>query len=508
MPQIPTARAGEAQDVVVALESGVAVGEPGPLARIDTPMSHVFLGRTHAYKLKRAVRLPFADMSDLEARRRGCEAELAVNRALAPRLYEAVLPLTCDADGVIRLDGDGPALDWVVVMRRFPKGALLDEMAADGRLTPGLVREAATAIAAFHHGLEPRRDTGHAADYRKVVDGLRRTESEAAAVLGVRPASQDLFDALDHEILRQGPVIEARRRAGWVRRGHGDLHLRNICVFEGRVTPFDALEFDPALATTDVIDDLAFLLTDLRARGLPDLANLALNVWWDALDQAESGLALLPLFMALRSAVRMAVALGGGDLKQAQSYRQLGLDLLAPRRPRLLAIGGLSGSGKSVVAGATAPHLPGPCGGRILRTDLIRKIQAGAAPTDRLPSAAYGDEARARVYQALVERARQALAAESSVVADATFQEAEARAQIAHVGGAAFRGVWLRADPSIRAERVAARQGDASDATVSVALAQAEPEDLGPAWKVVDAARPADAVTRDVLEALTAAPHA
>ncbi len=507
MTRAPTNPAGETPDLISALESGVAVGEPGPLTRIDTPMSHVFLGRTHAYKLKRPVRLPFADMSERDTRRMACEAELAVNRALAPRLYEAVLPLTRSADGIIRLGGDGPPVDWVVVMRRFPDGALLNEMAAAGRLTPDLVREAALAVATFHHGLEPRRDTGHPADYRKVVEGLRRTEAKAAAALGVHPTAQALFDALDREILRQAPLIDARRQAGWVRRGHGDLHLRNICIFEGRVTPFDALEFDPALATTDVIDDLAFLLMDLRARGMTDLANLALNVWWDALEQPESALALLPLFMALRSAVRMAVALGGGDPEQAQAYRELGVDLLARARPRLVAIGGLSGSGKSVVAVAAAPHLPGACGGRVLRTDVIRKALAGAATGERLPEAAYGAEARGRIYRMLAERARQALAAGNSVVADATFQDAGTRAQIAEIGGAAFRGVWLYADAAIRAQRVASRQGDASDATVAVALGQSEPQGLTPAWQVIDADRPVATVTHDVLAILENAPH-
>lgn len=463
-------------------------------------MSHVFLGPQRVYKLKRSIRHPFCDMSSVEARRRACEAELAVNRALAPDLYEAVLPVVRDASGALRVGGEGVAQDWVVTMRRFPDGALFDEMASAGRLTPELIRQAAAAIADFHAGSAPHAETGHAVDYRRIVEGLRRTEAEGAAALGTTPASQALFGGLEKEIARLSPLIEARRRGGWVRRGHGDLHLRNICVFNGRVRPFDALEFDPALATADVIYDLAFLLMDLRARGLDDLANTAMNHYWDLTAQPEDALALLPLFMALRAAVRMAVTVEGGDMVRAARYRALGLALLQPASPRLVAIGGLSGTGKSTLAKALAPALPGACGGRLLRTDAIRKLAAGVGPGDRLASEAYRPEARADIYRRLAEHAREALAAGSSVVADATFREAPARAAIeaAAPGGVLLR-LWLKAPTGVRAARVAQRRGDVSDATREVALEQVEPEDLGPDWRTVDADRPIAALTGEAL---------
>ncbi|WP_271064976.1 phosphotransferase [Caulobacter sp. NIBR1757] len=296
-------------------------------------MSYVFLGPDRVYKLKRSLRHPFWDMSTLEARREACEAELAVNRALAPDLYETVAPVVRDTAGAFHIGGAGRPVDWVVVMRRFPDGALLDDMAEAGRLTAELVRDTVKAIAAFHARQPPQFEAGHAVDYRRIIDGLRRTEAEGAAALDLRPGSEVLFGALEHEVARHAPMIEARRKAGWVRRGHGDLHLRNICVFEGRVTPFDALEFDPALATADVLYDLAFLLMDLRARGLDELAHVAMTQYWESLAQPEEALALLPLFMALRAAVRMAVAVEAGDLVPAAHYRALGLELLQPTSP-------------------------------------------------------------------------------------------------------------------------------------------------------------------------------
>jgi aminoglycoside phosphotransferase family enzyme/predicted kinase len=489
--------------IVAAIESGLATGERAPLKRINTHMSHVFLGRDRVYKLKRSIRHPFADLSSLAARRLACEAELAVNKALAPDLYEAVLAVTREADGAIRIGGAGEPLDWVVAMRRFADGALLEEIADAGRLTPELIARTAEIVAAFHASLSPLTDAGHAVDYLRIIEGLRRTEAEGAAGLHVLPASDALFDRLDHEVAKHAPLIEARRKAGWVRRGHGDLHLRNICLFNGRVTPFDALEFDPALATADVIYDLAFLLMDLRARGLHELANVSMNRYWDASRQPEEALALLPLFMALRAAVRMAVAVEAGDLVQAARYRRLGLDLLRPATPRLLAIGGLSGTGKSTLAKIMAPELPGACGGRVLRTDAIRKAAAGLAPAVHLADEAYQPSARAEIYQMLAERAGQALTAGSSVVADATFREQQARARIeGAANGRPFIGWWLKASTAVRIGRVAARRADVSDATATVALAQIEPTSLGPAWRVLDADRPANVLADDARQAL------
>jgi uncharacterized protein len=485
--------------IVAALQDGSACGERRPLKRIDTHMSHVFLGERKAYKLKRSLRHPFADMSSMEARRQACAAELAVNRPLAPELYEAVLPVNRDPDMKIRVGGDGETVDWVVVMRRFPDATLLAELAEAGRLTPDLVGETAVVVAAFHASLPPCPDLGHAADYRRIVEGLRETEADGAAALGARPASEDLFNGLERELARLAPLIEARRKAGWVRRGHGDLHLRNICLFEGRVTPFDAIEFDPAMSTTDVIYDVAFLFMDLRARGLDAMANLALNRYWDAAGQPEAALALLPLFMALRATVRMAVAVEAGDLAQAAHYRELGFDLLRRSPPPLLAIGGLSGTGKSTLAKAVAAHFPGACGARLLRTDAIRKAVARVQENDRLDEAAYAPAARATIYRVLAERAHDALAAGAPVIADGTFRERVSRTSIENAAkGHVFLGLWLTAPARVRASRVTAREGDASDATAKVVLAQVEPQGIGAAWRTLAADRAIDELVDDV----------
>lgn len=477
--------------VVEALQDGSLTGDVAPLARIDTHMSRVFLGPAQVYKLKRARRHPFVDFSVPSHRMAACREELAVNRAFAPDLYEAVRAVTRRNDGELAFDGPGETVDWVVVMRRLDPGAIFDEMADAGQLPVDLIGALADDVARFHATLAPQLDAGRPRDYARIIDGLAATEMAGAGAMGLEHQSTELFSRLRTELVRLSPVIEARRQAGWVRRGHGDLHLRNICLFQGKATPFDALEFDPALATTDVLYDLGFLLMDLRARGLGAHANTAMNRYWDATGQPETALALLPLFTALRAAVRMAVAVEAGVIAEADDYRKLALQLVDPLRPRLVAVGGLSGTGKSVLARALSPRLPGVCGARLLRSDVVRKQLAGIALAERLDANAYHQDCRAEIYDLLAERAREALVAGASVVADATFREGQARQAIEHAAdGYPFTGLWLRAPAAVRAKRILNRVGDASDITADLAARQSEPADLDSSWTVVGSGYP------------------
>jgi predicted kinase len=229
---------------------------------------------------------------------------------------------------------------------------------------------------------------------------------------------------------------------------------------------------------------------DMRARSLPGLANVAMNHYWDATRQGEDSLALLPFFMALRAAVRMAVSVEAGDFHAAQDFRTLAADLLRPPAPLLLAVGGLSGTGKSTLAERLAPRLAGPCGARWLRSDAIRKELAGAEATARLAGASYSAGASEAVYRALAGRSGAALAAGCSVVADATFRDASARRVIEAAAKAEHRpfcAFWLRARLATRLKRVGGRHNDLSDATQDVARAQREPDDLASAWRILEA---------------------
>ncbi|MGE0094830.1 MAG: AAA family ATPase [Alphaproteobacteria bacterium] len=448
--------------------------------RIDTHCSIVFLAGSRAYKLKRAIRLPYLDYSTPEKRRRMCESELALNRRTAPEIYERVAAVTREAGGNLSFDGNGVALDWVVVMKRFPEEDVFNHMADDGRLDTSVMERLADEIARFHAGIEIHREAGGAGPLREVFDtNLEAFRAYGPDILDMAKVAQ-LDAGLRAALERNEALLERRRAEGKVRQCHGDLHLRNIVMLDGRPTPFDGIEFDDAIARIDVLYDLAFLLMDLEKRALRPQANTVFNRY--LADTGEwDGLPLMPVFLANRAAIRSHVAgaaraqsKGAKAEQQAEEARQylnLALSLLSPPPSRLIAVGGLSGTGKSTLARALAPSFGAAPGAVVLRSDLIRKEMAGVEPAARLPAESYTREASASVYTRLCERAAAALAAGHAVVADAVFADPAERAAIEAVARAAnvpFQGLWLEGSQSVLESRIAARRGDASDATVDV----------------------------------------
>ncbi len=442
---------------------------------IETHAAHVFLAGERAYKLKRSVRFAFLDFSTVALRKAACESELSLNRRTAPDLYEAVSAITREADGRLALDGAGDAVDWLVVMKRFDQGTLFDRLAARGALDDGQLRDLADAIAAFHDIAEPRPDMGGREGMAHVIAGNMATlrEAEGAFV----PSAVETIERLWRRGLdRHGALLDARRSAGQVRWCHGDLHLRNICLIDGRPTLFDGIEFNPDIACIDVLYDLAFLLMDLQHRDMARAANLVLNRY---LGRSEDvgGLALLPFFQSLRAGVRAMVsaieaAEGHGEQGgEARDYLDLATRLLERPSPGLVAVGGYSGSGKSLLAADVAPFVGAAPGAVVLRSDVVRKRLMGMAPEATLAKDAYRGEVTRRVYAHLQDLARRALAAGATVVLDAVHGEATERhaaEALAAAAGVPFCGLWLEAPAAVLRARVAARRDDASDATVSV----------------------------------------
>jgi aminoglycoside phosphotransferase family enzyme/predicted kinase len=492
------AEAEEQQEVVAFLRDPASYGTA--VARVDiveTHISVVFLAGDRAYKLKRAVKLPYLDFSTAELRRQACEAEFALNRRTAPGLYLEIGRLARDARGAVGFSKEGETLDWVVVMRRFDRALAFDALAQNGRLDRHLIDRLADHIAEFHTAAEHRPGYGGAAALREValtnhrcLAAARRAGFAAAAVDGIR-------DKWLGAIAANAALIEARRAAGKVRRCHGDLHLGNICLWDGEPTLFDCLEFSEALASIDILYDLAFLLMDLVHRGFDDFANRVLNRYLDRTFE-DDGLAAMPLFLSSRAGIRAHVAATALDQRPdaagmrvaALAYFDLAERALDPAPPRLVAIGGLSGSGKSTLAAALAPDFA-PCpGARLLRSDVTRKSLCGAAPETPLPESAYRPEISQLVYDALQRKAATALAAGYSVIADAVFlrpAERAALAKMARLAGVRFSGLWLEAAPATMAGRIRTRQHDASDATTTVLARQLE-QDPGPIdWIRLDA---------------------
>lgn len=493
------------QDAVVRFLTK-ALSDAGRVDTATTHISRLFLAGDRVLKLKRAVRFPYLDFSTPERRFAACEAEVALNRRTAPALYLGARRITREPGGALAFEGTGPLVDAVVEMRRFPEADLFDAMARDGRLSARHVADLAQVIAAFHAGAEIHRDCGGAAAMAALVD------MNAAALRTTGLASADEVETLTARfasvLARHAPLLDARRTAGKVRRCHGDLTLRNICLFEGRPTPFDCIEFSETIATTDVLYDLAFVLMDLWHRARFDLANLLLNRYLDTTDETD-GIGLLPFLMAVRAAIRAHVtaaqaegAVAEARAAEARAYLDLAEGLLADAPPTLLAVGGFSGSGKSTVAAAAAPWIGAAPGARILSSDRIRKRLHGVAPLTPLPSSAYAPAVSRRVYASLRTEAARVLAAGHCAVADAVFDrpsEREGIEAVAREHGAGFCGVWLEGSTATLASRIARRVGDPSDATGAVLTAQVARGCGSLTWHRLRADLPRDVLCSTVL---------
>lgn len=470
------------QDAVRFLSDPASYGpEVEQVETIATHISSVFLAGDRAYKLKRAVKYPYLDFSTAAKRRVACDRELALNRRTAPELYLDVRGIGRRPDGTIGWSGDDDALDWVVVMRRFDQALLFDLLADQGGLTAAMMSDLVEHTAAFHAHATPLLDHGGAGAIAAIETEndvcLRRA---GGRVLSTSPITE-LHWRSRAWLGRVASLLDTRRAAGKVRHCHGDLHLRNICLLAGKPVLFDCLEFSEELASIDVLYDLAFLLMDLQHRGLDGLSNLAANRYFDLTDE-EDGLAALPLFLSLRAAIRAhvvataAAATDGADTaapqaNEARRYLDLALALLASSPPRLVAIGGLSGTGKSTIAQSLAPLIGLRPGARILRSDVIRKRLCGVTPETRLPLTAYTADMSRRVYDMIRDKAAKALGAGYCAIIDAVSLTPEERSSFAAIAAAArvpFAGIWLSAPTASMAARLRSRRDDASDATPEI----------------------------------------
>jgi aminoglycoside phosphotransferase family enzyme/predicted kinase len=470
---------------------------PG-VTRIDTHAASVFLEGRRALKVKRAVRFPFLDYSTLAKRKAACEEEIRINRPLAPQIYRDVVAITQQQDGSVKVGGSGRPIEYAVDMSRFDENRTLDRLAKAGPLGTVLALATADAIIGSHAVATHADGDAWMSSIPALINGntagLRHGNGLAAAGI-------ERLDRASHAAFqRVRAALEARSRQGFVRRCHGDLHLANIVLIGEQPVLFDAVEFDPRLASVDVLYDLAFTLMDLLRYDQAAAANAVLNRYLATtpLENLDA-LGALPLFMSIRAAIRAQVALARLNRPQsdaqaivadANRYFGLAQALIHPAAPRLIAVGGLSGTGKTVLARALAPDLAPQPGAVVLRSDVIRKQLFGAKDTERLPPSTYQPDVTMRVYEALAERSRRVLEHGHSAVVDAVFArefERDMFATLARECNVALTGLFLVADLATRQARIGRRQGDASDATQEVAARQ-EHYDIGHiGWATIDA---------------------
>lgn len=491
------------QREVFAFLAASATHGGADVRRIDTHAAVVFLAGDRALKVKRAIRLPVLDYSTLAKRKASCDEEIRINRQSAPQIYRCVVAITQGHDGSLSIDGDGQPVEYAVEMKRFDERLTLDHLAQAGALDLALIVDLADAIATSH-----RTASVVTADrWICSLPSIIANNTSAFHASGCLPANTiDKLDARSRtELSRVRACLRERGRLGLVRRCHGDLHLANIVLIGHKPVLFDAIEFDPVIASIDILYDLSFTVMDLLRYGRRLEANILFNRYLTTtLEDNLDGIAALPLFMSIRAAIRANVLLarlGGPSADRpntdeatirlsARSYFDLAHQLILPSPPTLVAIGGLSGTGKTVLARALADAIEPPPGAVILRSDITRKEHFRVNETQRLPTTSYQPQVTAAIYRILTERAAKILSQGHSVIVDAVFAKSTERNAVAAIArnlNLPFFGFFLVSDLTTRMKRVRQRVGDASDATLDL-VKQQEDYNIGLLyWHVIDA---------------------
>lgn len=469
---------------------------------IETHISTVLLAGEFAYKIKKPVDLGFLDFSTLERRRHFCEEELRLNRRLAPDIYDGVIAFSGNPEHP-DFDGSGPVLEYAVRMRRFDPGNTLDHLHDRGLLSLDLMDAIAARLARFHADIPSTRDHGRP---EQVVEPMLQNFEH---IRHLRPAGLDLAPLARLETWTRTrlqtltPLLEQRRREGFIRECHGDLHLGNIAMVAGEPTLFDGIEFNPDLRWIDIISEVAFLTMDLIDRDAQAHAHRFLNAWLEFTGDYE-GIPLLRFYQVYRAMVRAKVAairLKQPDLPDTEArtamaacraYLQLAEHFTHPGAAALFINHGFSGSGKTTLS----QPLVEATGAIRVRSDVERKRLAGMDARERgkggYQQGLYSRDQTTRTYDRLAALSNLLVRAGHPVIVDATFLKADARTRFADLArdlGVPFRILDYRADPKCLRERISRRMAagdDASDADLKVLEMQLQHHDpLGPDEPVI-----------------------
>ena len=467
-----------------------AAAYPHQVARVEhleTHISHVFLTGQYAYKIKKHLDLGFLDFSTLEKRRQACLEELRVNRRLAPELYLDVVPIA-GTPAQPAVEGAGPPIEYAVKMRQFSNDGMLERVLARGELTPGMIDAIADQLAAFHAGLPPAAPSGPYGQPEAIIGPALQNFDQLAPLLP-RPEAQALLGRLREWTQRQHATLAARfaqrLSEGFVRECHGDLHLGNLVLVDGRVRIFDAIEFNAHLRWIDVMNEAAFLTMDLLQRGQSALAWRFINAYLERTGDYE-GVPLLRYYLVYRALVRAKVAAiraaqqvirpseRDALLRKCDAHLALADRVVRESRGALVIHHGVAGSGKTWASQIVLEAV----GAIRVRSDVERKrmheLAASARTGAGIRGGIYTDQSTAAVYERLVQLARAIVEGGFTALVDATFLKRAQRGlfrDLARGLEVPFAIADFQADEPVLRARVAARgrQGrDASEAGLDV----------------------------------------
>ncbi|EAZ90978.1 bifunctional aminoglycoside phosphotransferase/ATP-binding protein [Crocosphaera chwakensis] len=447
---------------------------------IQTHASAIFLTGNYAYKIKKPVDFGFLDYSTLEKRQHFLNQELTMNQAIAPDIYLEVLPITLD-NNQVNIGGKGEIIDYVLKMNQFPQDCLFINLFKAGKLEKYHLEDLGKVVSEFHKNTITNdyiRGFGDIEVIKKSIDENYERTEKYIGIAQTEKQYKETKQFTDRYFELKQSYFKQRQQADKIRECHGDLHLKNVCLWNNKIQLFDRIEFNEEFRYVDVMFDVAFTVMDLDARNRQDFSNIFLNTYLEYTGDWQ-GLQVLPVYLSRQAYVRAKVnsmVLDDANIsdeehkkaqEEAKNYYHLAWKYTQQHQGKIILMSGLSGSGKTTIAKYLAQQI----NGILIRSDAVRK-HIGNIPLDETgDSELYSEEMNKKTYETLIYLGEIIVKEGFSVILDAKFdrhQWRETVIEIAKKNNISLTILYCHAPLEILSDRLSNRQGDISDATANL----------------------------------------